>query len=77
MVITMAKLRMAHASMHGARKSPGPKLNLINATAWEVAFLLLNTHKHGWDVKFVEQVRAMKRFCDMSRKVLLPPYYLT
>ena len=24
MVITMAKLRMAHASMHGARKPPGP-----------------------------------------------------
>ena len=26
MVITMAKLRMAHASMHGARKPPGPRL---------------------------------------------------
>ena len=26
MVITMAKLRMAHASMHGTRKPPGPKL---------------------------------------------------
>ena len=25
MVITMAKLRMAHASMHGVRKPPGPK----------------------------------------------------
>ena len=25
MVITMAKLRMAHASKHGARKPPGPK----------------------------------------------------
>ena len=24
MVITMAKLRMAHASTHGARKPPGP-----------------------------------------------------
>ena len=24
MVITMAKLRMAHASTHGARKQPGP-----------------------------------------------------
>ena len=24
MVITMAKLRMGHASMHGARKPPGP-----------------------------------------------------
>ena len=26
MVITMAKLRMAHASTHGARKPPGPKV---------------------------------------------------
>ena len=25
LVITMAKLRMAHASTHGARKRPGPK----------------------------------------------------
>ena len=25
-VITMAKLHMAHASTHGARKPPGPKL---------------------------------------------------
>ena len=25
MVITMAKLRMAHESTHGARKLPGPK----------------------------------------------------
>ena len=25
MVIIMAKLRMAHASTHGARKPPGPK----------------------------------------------------
>ena len=25
MVITMAKLRMAHARTHGARKPPGPK----------------------------------------------------
>ena len=29
MVITMAKLRMAHASTHGARKPPGPKLHLL------------------------------------------------
>ena len=28
MVITMAKLRMAHASTHGARKPPGPKERL-------------------------------------------------
>ena len=27
MVITMAKLRMAHASTHGARKPPGPKIS--------------------------------------------------
>ena len=29
MVITMAKLRMAHASAHGARKPPGPKCKLV------------------------------------------------
>ena len=28
MVITMAKLRMAHASTHGARKPPGPKVSV-------------------------------------------------
>ena len=27
LVITMAKLRMAHASTHGARKPPGPKVS--------------------------------------------------
>ena len=32
----MAKLRMAHASMHGARKSPGPKLH-IKGTREETA----------------------------------------
>ena len=34
LVITMAKLRMAHASTHGARKPPGPILfqNLNQAT---------------------------------------------
>ena len=30
MVITMAKLRMAHASTHGARKPPGPKKERAN-----------------------------------------------
>ena len=32
MVITRAKLRMAHASMHGARKPPGPKLPSVTKT---------------------------------------------
>ena len=30
MVITMAKLRMAHASTHGARNPPGPKKHWVN-----------------------------------------------
>ena len=30
MVITMAKLRMAHASTHGAHKPPGPKEERLN-----------------------------------------------
>ena len=29
MVITMAKLRMAHASTHGARKPPGPIITYV------------------------------------------------
>ena len=29
LVITMAKLRMAHASTHGARKPPGPKMSQL------------------------------------------------
>ena len=29
MVKTMAKLRMAHASTHGARKPPGPKIAFL------------------------------------------------
>ena len=30
MVITMAKLRMAHASTYGARKPPGPKISFLS-----------------------------------------------
>ena len=30
LVKTMAKLRMAHASMHGARKPPGPIMHYLN-----------------------------------------------
>ena len=33
MVITMAKLSIAHASTHGARKPPGPKPHINNGTA--------------------------------------------
>ena len=29
LVITMAKLHMAHASTHGARKPPGPKVPMF------------------------------------------------
>ena len=32
LVITMAKLRMAHASTHGARKPPGPKAPYVRST---------------------------------------------
>ena len=32
LVITMAKLRMAHASTHGARKPPGPKYLFCTAS---------------------------------------------
>ena len=46
MVITMAKLRMANASTHGARKPPGPKERLNNGDNNGQA-----THgarKHAW-----------------------------
>ena len=33
LVITMAKLRMAHANTHGARKPPGP--TSTNYTVWQ------------------------------------------
>ena len=34
LVITMAKLRMAHASTHGARKPPGPKKKERKTERW-------------------------------------------
>ena len=47
MVITMAKLRMAHASMHGARKPPGPKSYLqTSPMSWlGVRYSLLDNRK--------------------------------
>ena len=39
LVKTMAKLRMAHASTHGARKPPGPKLDtkfLLLISLWVI-----------------------------------------
>ena len=40
MVITMAKLRMAHASTHGARKPPGPIQRMVKF--WNVAKSLVS-----------------------------------
>ena len=34
MVKTMAKLRMAHASTHGARKPPRPKCPIVSEKSW-------------------------------------------
>ena len=48
MVITMAKLRMAHASTHGARKPPGPILKVRG-----------NDYKIGFEKK-VEGPRTFK-----------------
>ena len=35
LVITMAKLRMAHASTHGAHKPPGPKIMTTLCNNWD------------------------------------------
>ena len=48
MVITMAKLRMAHASTHGARKPPGPKASknwLLNKMAIKLKAMHFMTYK--------------------------------
>ena len=44
MVITMAKLRMAHASTHAARKPPGPKWVLFLLMS-RVVDIRLNSEK--------------------------------
>ena len=46
MVITLAKLRMGHASTHGARKLPGPKTNITKKNLFFFLFLLVMT-KYG------------------------------
>ena len=51
MVITMAKLRMAHASTHGARKSPGPK---------SITYKQTNTHTHKQTAVSVESLSGLK-----------------
>ena len=44
MVKTMAKLRMAHASTHGAREPPGPKIYVFTASIFHsVAAAYTNT----------------------------------
>ena len=43
MVITMDKLRMAHASTHGARKPPGPKERKVGVIDWEIIIWYLRT----------------------------------
>ena len=52
MVITMAKLRMAHASTHGARKPPGPiTMRLPELTVSEWARKCLSRKSHPAFVK--------------------------
>ena len=41
MVKTMSKLRMAHASTHGARKPPGPKFKMRRSLLYQYVFLLV------------------------------------
>ena len=51
MVITMAKLCMAQASTHGARKPPGPKDRTMVLTMAKLRMAQASTHgarKHAW-----------------------------
>ena len=54
MVITMAKLRMAHAGTHGARKPPGPKVIQFPLTQYMVKILSNAIHS-------CEEEKTMKR----------------
>ena len=47
MVITMAKLRMAHASTHGARKPPGP-----TSYAWRMQARMAHASRLGQNCLF-------------------------
>ena len=48
MVITMAKLRMAHASTHGARKPPGP-INFSSNVAKRSGRTIVVSKKYMFD----------------------------
>ena len=62
MVITMAKLRMAHASTHGARKPPGPKLGGLSE------FLIYGGARN---VVFVNMDEELIQSQILSRELLL------
>ena len=53
MVITMAKLRMAHTSTHGAHKPPGPKLTDWCCDSCETVFHCLSLNH------YTEQARKL------------------
>ena len=55
MVITMAKLRMAHASTHGTRKPPGPtsnciKINFKRLKSCRNLCIIINFLRNSWFV---------------------------
>ena len=70
MVITMAKLRMAHASTHGARKPPGPitttKMFLHISSSYtkilgETNFRTWEIHRSGSKAKDGKEERGKKK----------------
>ena len=65
MVITMAKLRMAHASTHGARKPPGPffcTYLLVMSKYWrKQMFSLGRFHEAGQKQKTEEREKRKRK----------------
>ena len=51
MVITIAKLRMAHASTHGARKPPGPKERRRANDGNNNSQATHGARKHAWNTQ--------------------------
>ena len=54
MVITMAKQRMAHASTHGARKPPGPKLIHVKMHTFVKTYFDSNLYKYLPQICYID-----------------------
>ena len=62
MVITLAKLRIAHASMHGARKQPRPKnIFFLHISSSSPKYRGKQIFKHGRFQKWVKSKRRREK----------------